>query len=414
MAIQAFYTGISGIQNSSVGIDVLANNIANINTVGYRGSTTEFASMFENAISTGTISGGSIGAGVRVQTTSMIREQGPLIASDRSTDLAILGEGWFAISGEGDSLYTRNGSFGFDSNNNLVTKDGFNVLGTMAPNASGSIELQDEVTLSEVSTQEKLRFPEALTYPVVASTQAKFLGNVGVGVEPITMSTTVIDPLGNKNQLHLEFVKDDIQVAPGSQYTVTATTQTLDGTTIYDTQVGNVTFDERGALVSSTLPNSNNNGAPVVIDLGKGFNGVTSIDRALVSASSVTDGKLGGDLVGYSINSNAEVIATFTNGEQGSVGKIAIFHFANEQGLNRVNGTRFSASSNSGDALFRKDANGNNINGTEVVNFSLEGSNVELSYGLTELIILQRSYDANAKSITTADQMMQKALNMDG
>jgi len=139
MAIQAFYTGISGIQNSSVGIDVLANNIANINTVGYRGSTTEFASMFENAISTGTISGGSIGAGVRVQTTSMIREQGPLIASDRSTDLAILGEGWFAISGEGDSLYTRNGSFGFDSNNNLVTKDGFNVANINVPHFDNTI-----------------------------------------------------------------------------------------------------------------------------------------------------------------------------------------------------------------------------------------------------------------------------------
>ncbi len=417
MAIQAFYTGISGVQNSSVGIDVLANNIANINTVGYRGYTTEFASMFEDAIATGTVSGGSIGSGVRVQATSMVREQGTLVPSDRSTDLAILGEGWFAVSGDGDPLYTRDGSFGFDSNSDLVTKEGFFVLGTKGNNISADNVVTskiDEIALTEVATQEKLRFPKSLTYPAEASTQAKFLGNLGVGVEPITMSAAVVDPLGNRNQLRLEFVKDAVQVPPGNQYTVTATTQSLDGATIYDTQVGNVTFDASGAISSNTLTSINNNGAAVAIDLGAGFDGIISIDLPTISISSVADGAIGGDLVSYSINRNAEVIATFTNGEQSSVGKIAIFHFANEQGLNRVNGTRFSASSNSGDPLFRKDANGNNINGTEVVNFSLEGSNIELAYGLTELIILQRAYDANAKSITTADQMMQKALNMDG
>ncbi|HIP19885.1 MAG TPA: flagellar hook-basal body complex protein, partial [Sulfurimonas sp.] len=236
--------------------------------------------------------------------------------------------------------------------------------------------------------------------------------NLGIGFEPITMSASVVDPLGNRNQLRLEFTKDPTQVPPGSQYTVNATTQTLDGATIYSTQVARVEFDAAGALSLNTLTSIDNNGAAVAIELGRGFDGVVSIDIPLVSASSIADGTIGGDLVGYSINRNAEVIATFTNGEQSSVGKIAVFHFQNEQGLNRVNGTRFSASPNSGVALFRQDANGNNINGTEVVNFSLEGSNIELSYGLTELIILQRAYDANSKSITTADEMMQKALNM--
>ncbi len=415
MMSQAFYTGLSGLQNSSVGIDVLSNNIANINTVGYRGYTTEFSSMFEEAISTGTTSGGSIGKGVQVQTTSMMRDQGTLAPSDRSTDLAILGEGWFGVSGDGDPLYTRDGSFGFDSNSDLVTSDGFYVLGTKANNISADNILTnkvDEVLLSSVAAQEKLRFPQTLTYPAEATTQTKFLGNLGVGVEPITMSASIVDPLGNRNQLHLEFVKNEQQVSPGNQYTLTATTQSLDGLTIYDTQVGQVEFDETGALSLNTVTSINNNGAGVAIDLGQGFDGIISIDTPTTAASSISDGTIKGDLVGYSINRNAEVIATFTNGEQSSVGKIAVFHFQNEQGLDRVNGTRFSASSNSGEALFRQDANGQNINATEVVNFNLEGSNVELSYGLTELIILQRTYDANSKSITTADEMMQKALNM--
>ena len=415
MMTQAFYTGISGLQNSSLGIDVLSNNIANISTVGYRGYTTEFATMFEDSISTGKASAGSVGLGVKAQTTSMIKTQGTLALSDRSTDVAILGDGWFGVQGNAKPLYTRDGAFTFDSNSDLVTADGFHVLGTKGNNISADNVLTkniSEVSLGNIGTQEKLRFPKTLTYPPVASSKAKFLANVGVGSEPITVGASVVDPKNNKNHLRLEFVKNPTQVAPGSQYTVTATTQTLDGTTIYDTQVGAVTFDAAGALTSSTLTSIDNNGAQVAIDLGTGYDGMTSIDIPVVSGSSIADGTIGGDLAGYSVNRNAEVIATFTNGRQSSVGKIAVYHFSNEQGLDRVNGTRFRESSNSGAARFRQDQNGKNINGAEVVNFKLESSNIELSYGLTELIIMQRAYDANSKSITTADQMIQKALKM--
>jgi len=416
MAIQAFYTGISGIQNSSVGIDVLSNNIANVSTVGYRGYTTEFASMFEDAIATGTASSSSVGSGVKVQTTSMIRDQGALALSDRSTDVAILGEGWFGVLGEDDPLYTRDGAFTFDSNSDLVTGDGYYVLGTKGNNISDDNVLTqkiDEINLTDITTQERLRFPKTLTYPPEPSTQAKFLANLGVAYEPITVGAAVVDPQNNKNHLRLEFTKNPVQTPPGSQYSVIATTQSLDGNTIYDTKTGVVEFDASGALTANTLTTIDNNGATVAIDLGNGYDGITSIDIPVVSGSSIADGTIGGDLAGYSVNRNAEIIATFTNGEQSSVGKIAVFHFSNEQGLDRVNGTRFRESSNSGAARFRQDANGNNINGTEVVNFRLESSNIELTHGLTELIILQRSYDANSKSITTADEMMQKALNMD-
>jgi len=416
MMTQAFYTGISGIKNNATGIDVVSNNIANISTVGYRGYTTEFSSMFEEALNTSTISGSSIGSGVQIQATSMITEQGALALSDRSTDIAILGDGWFGVQGTGAPIYTRDGAFTFDEKSDLVTTDGYHVLGTMGGNISGDDVLTnkiDEISLGDVASQTKLRFPKTLTYPPEPTTNAKFLANLGVGFEPITVGASVVDPQNNKNHLRLEFLKNPTQTPPGSQYTVTATTQSLDGLTIYDTQTGTVEFDASGALTSNTLTSIDNNGAQVAIDLGNGFDGITSIDIPLVSGSSIADGTIGGDLAGYSINRNAEVIATFTNGEQSSVGKIAVYHFSNEQGLNRISGTRFQESSNSGIARFYQDANGKNINGAEVVNFQLESSNIELSYGLTELIILQRSYDANSKSITTADQMMQKALEMD-
>jgi len=416
MMTQAFYTGISGIQNNATGIDVVSNNIANISTVGYRGYTTEFSSIFEEAISTSTISGSSTGFGVQVQATSMISEQGALALSDRSTDLAILGDGWFGVQGTGKPLYTRDGAFTFDENSDLVTTDGYHVLGTMGGNISDTDVLTkkiDEILLGDSDSQTKLRFPKTLTYPPEPTTNAKFLANLGVGFEPITVGASAVDPENHKNHLRLEFVKNPVQTPPGSQYTVTATTQSLDGVTIYDTKTGSVEFNASGALTKNTLTDIDNNGSTVAIDLGNGYDGITSIDIPVVSGSSIADGTIGGDLAGYSINRNAEVIATFTNGEQSSVGKIAVYHFINEQGLNRINGTRFEESSNSGVAHFFHDAKGQNINGAEVINFQLESSNIELSYGLTELIILQRSYDANSKSITTADQMMQKALEMD-
>jgi len=115
---------------------------------------------------------------------------------------------------------------------------------------------------------------------------------------------------------------------------------------------------------------------------------------------------------GYNLNEDGQIIASFNNGKQSSVGQIAIYHFQNDQGLNRLSGTQFSASSNSGKAIFYKDAENNNIIGTRLTTHQLEDSNVDITSGLTDLIILQRSYEANAKSITTADEMIQKALNM--
>ncbi|MEA3370669.1 MAG: flagellar hook-basal body complex protein [Campylobacterota bacterium] len=417
MMTQAFYSGISGLKTYSAGIDVVSDNLANTNTTGFRGYNVEFASMFEESLASASsgIVDSSIGLGSRVQTTSMIQTNGSLLLSDKSTDLAIDGDGWFGVQGEERPIYTRDGNFTFDANDDLVTADGLHVLGTMGNNISNDDVLTsklNDIALGDVNAQEKLRFPKSLSYPVEPTTNAKFLANVGTEFDIIAMGATVIDNQSNKNDLRLEFTQNPVQTPPGTQWSVTATTQSLDGTIIYDTQTGSVEFDEAGALASHTLTTIDNNGTPVTIDLGSGYDGVVSISTTVVPGSSIADGTLGGELVGYAINKNAEVIATFTNGKQSSVGKIAVFHFQNDQGLDRLSGSRFQESSNSGSPIFFTDENGQII-GAEVVNFKLEGSNYAMTSGLTELIIYQRAYDANSKSITTADEMMQKALSMD-
>lgn len=414
---QAFYTGINGIQTHQYGIDVLSDNLSNISTVGFRGYSTEFSSLFEEALNTSSglssLDSG-IGVGSMLSTVSMSEDRGSFMLTDRSTDLAILGDGWFGIQGSGKSIYTRDGAFTFDANRDLVTNDGYYVLGTMGSNITDGVltEQLAEVGLGEASAQEKLRFPEDLLFPVQPTTEVKFYGNLGVENTARVISAEAIDAQGDKNNIRLEFTQVDPQVLPGIQWNVVATAQSLDGEIIYDTQTGVIEFDESGALISNTLSTIDNNGATVNINAGSEYNGITSISGEFYASSS-SNGVEEGELSGYDINRNGEIVATFTNGMQSSVGTIAVYHFANDRGLEKVSGTRFAESSNSGEAMFFKDAQGKNIIGTDITNYKLEGSNVKIEVALSEMIIMQRAYDANSKSITTADEMMQKALSMD-
>ena len=413
---QAFYTGVSGIKSTQTAIDISSDNIANISTVGYRGQSVEFASMFENMLNTpkGTSNNNTIGFGTKVQATSMNELEGTLTSTDSNTDLAIEGEGWFGVTGSNGMLFTRAGDFKINENADLVTNDGSYVLGTIGNNiADGVLTSHSEITpLGAINAQEKLNFPTLLRYPQEATQNVSFFANLGnEGIEK-NISARVIDPEGNKNNLSVKFSKSETQVLPGSQWDVVATTTGTDGVTIHDAQSGVLSFDEYGVLQSSTLESINNNGANVNIDFGIDGHGILASSAKTTEGTSIADGTIGGDLLSYDIGSNGEVLATFTNGQQSSVGKIALYHFANDQGLERAGGSTFRQSSNSGEALFYTDANGQNINGSKISNNMLESSNVKMEVALTELIVLQRSFDSSSKIVTAADEMLRKAIDM--
>ena len=181
---QAFYTGINGIKAHQEAINVITDNLANTSTVGFRGYSTEFSSMFEQMLNTTSASSSvnsSIGVGSTLNTVVMDEHKGVFQLSDLSTDLALLGDGWFGIQGEEEPLYTRDGSFTFDADRALVTQDGYYVLGTMGPNINNGIltEQLANVDLGEVDTQEKLIFPKDLIVAVQPTTTAAFSGNLG-------------------------------------------------------------------------------------------------------------------------------------------------------------------------------------------------------------------------------------------
>jgi len=417
--IQSIFAGISGIKSFQTGIDVLANNIANVNTVGFRGSTTEFSNLFEQQInSTGTGYSNQLGLGARVSSIDLDLQSGEVYTTENDTDLAIASaDGWFGLTGlENTQYFSRAGNFHFDPYTSgtqtelrLTNPEGYLVTGTLGNNTNNGVinPILGSLELSTIEAQGPLSFPSELSFPVEPTTEAVFLGNIGVENVPQSVSAEVISPQSERNNLRLVFTQSATQPAKGISWDVVATTQTADGSVIYDTQNGVVTFNESGGLVSSTLGPINNNGSFVTANLGTGFSGIVSNSGPSVVTSSTTDGALAGNLTGYTINRNGEVIADFTNGKQSVVGKVAIYHFQNDQGLEAITGNLFRTSDNSGKPIFYTQDNG------DVFTHTLENSNVKLETALTELIIMQRSYDAAAKTISTADQLLKNALQMD-
>ncbi len=418
--IQSIYAGVSGLQSFQTGIDVLANNIANVNTVGFKGSTAEFSNLFSQAVNTSgnAVTSMQTGLGVQVNASNLDLSEGSYYQSGNTTDLAIVGDdGWFGLTGPNEEeFFSRAGNFRFDpysadgiqTDLRLINPEGYLLTGTLADNTNGGVlsPVVESLELADVNSQEALSFPSELAFPLQPTTQADFIGNIGVENLPKVVSATVISPQGERNSLRLAFTQAATQPATGIRWDVTATTQTADGLTVYDTQTGVVDFDGGGSLISSTLGTIDNNGAPVTANLGTGLNGIISNSGPTLTTSGTADGILAGDLVDYSVNRNGEVISNFTNGKQSIVGKVAIYHFQNDQGLEAISGNRFRASDNSGEPIFYAQENGSLLSGT------LENSNVTLETALTELIIMQRSYDATAKTISTSDQMLQNALQM--
>jgi len=441
---QGYYAGISGLQSNQTGLDVIADNLTNLSTTAYKSYTTEFSDLFSKIMASGnSTTSNDIGYGVKVQATSTLMAQGSLMPSDRYTDLALEGNGWFGVVGSNkENYFTRDGSFKFDTNQSvggnvnsstarLVTGDGMYVTGTMLTNfsydptfdygdlasngVSGAYLINKPATdapLGSPSSQTLLDFPTRLAYPVEPTTNIKFMGNLGIDDTLRSMTGTAINAKNETNQVTLTFTKSASQQPTGTLWDIVATAKSKDGSILYDTQTGQAFFDENGAIDSFTIPALDNNGSSVTLDLGSGFGGVISTQGIAISGAAQSDGSSGGILTNYAIDDNGVIIGDFTNGKQSAIGRIAVYHFQNDQGLNREGGTYFRESLNSGEAVFWKNSSGETITGATVRSGQLETSNVSSEVGLTDMIVTQRAYQANAKTITTVDEMIQKALQM--
>ena len=228
--------------------------------------------------------------------------------------------------------------------------------------------------------------------------------------------TELLNADGTKNKLELTLTKRIPQGANGTVWDAAAIVKDASGAVVSNTN-GELNFDYEGRLVSSTLSALDNNGSQIKLDFGTPvaagqiYSGVTSTSQAK-SVSIAQDGVREGILKDYYTNDSGNILAQFTNGQVRSIGKVALYHFQNEQGLVKMGDNIYSQSANSGAAFFYKDAGGKSIYGAKLASSTLEQSNVDLAQALTEVIVTQKAYDANAKSITTSNEMLQRAIEL--
>lgn len=253
-------------------------------------------------------------------------------------------------------------------------------------------------------------------------------------------TSPIISPTGDKDIIDMTYTKRIPQPTEGSTWDgviqVLSFYETYNPDSIYDpalykvdqnagkvyeivdSKVAVVSFDGSGQLVSADIPTMSNSGTPLTINVGEpntftGFVSNVNLDKARVYYEDPdAPGIAAGLLKAYGMDGNGNVVAEFDNGQSVPVSKVAVYHFQNDQGLTNLSSTYFATSVNSGAPIFYTDANGTPILGAQILPNNLEGSNVQMTTALTELIIMQKAFDASAKSITTSDQMIQNAINM--
>jgi flagellar hook protein FlgE len=437
----SLYNGISGIQSQQFGIEVWSNNITGINTAGFKASTPEFSNIFNqqkaNSYFDSVSSGVGIGSTAQATTTNF--SKGATIATESKYDLAINGDGWFGVTDKnGDKFYTRAGAFQKDRDGFLVDNEGNYVTGTSANNITGNIVKENpaqSVNYGIANEQAKIQIPDNLIIPSKPTTNVKFEGSLNTDIttkfsalsgknEEVAnieiYRTNIIDANGDENSLEITLTKIVPTTDEGTTWTTKAIVKDSDKNPL-STKEGQISFNTRGAILSNTLTEIDNNGSPVTLNFGtfynpsdsnSGFDGIVSLSGFKSERNTTKDGHKEGNLRDFGISDEGVVVANFDTGQTIPISKIAIYNFQNEAGLEQANPVYFKETANSGDAMFYRDKDGNPIQSANISNNKLEMSNVDLSSALTELLIMQKAFDASAKSITTSDQLIQNAINM--
>ncbi len=452
----SFNIALSGLNAAQKDLDVTSNNIANVNTIGFKESRAEFVDVYASSL----LSGGKTKSGDGVLTSQVAQQfsQGSIQFTQNSLDLAITGAGFYATVPGIDSLeksYTRAGQFKLNDDNFVVNSAGGHLLG-FPVNDDGS---SSSVSLSTASP---ILIPTASGAPQ-ASTEVDIKMNLPAGEsyitgaplnfdpsDPLTFnhstSVTIYDSLGDSHVMTYYFVKDDPAVNPNEWILFTAidgNTIDIDETVAGDAladgretagglQGGRLVFDSSGDFTSilpvtgfSTIPLANITGAPIlgngaddtqtiVIDFnldtaGPNPNEPTQFASNFEVTSLAQDGLAVGRLTGIDINSDGLIRATYSNGTSQPLARIALVNFANEQGLTQIGGTSWRESIDSGSPLAGEAGSGTfgSINSK-----ALEQANVNLTTELIDLISAQRNFQANSRALEVDNQLNQTILQI--
>jgi len=404
-----FSIPLSGLTAEATALSAIANNLANQNTTGYKDTRVLFSDLFyQNLGTTGAGAPIQLGAGTHVDSMPGTFTQGSVTATGEPTDVAIQGDGFFVVQNGGVTSYTRAGDFSVDKNNFLVTSGGQQVLGYPAVNGvvnSGGGVGPLQLGAGTIS-------PPTVTSKVAITTNLNSGANVG---DTYSTPVTIYDSLGASHILTFTFTKTAAN-AWNYSLAIPPADSSLAGGIV---TTGAMTFDGNGNLLT---PAANVTGLsiPGLTDGAKNmtfawdlYNGAAPVITQVAATSSTSstqqDGSSSGTLSNFSIGSDGTVTGSFTNGKTAALGQLALASFADEQGLERAGATDYTQTLASGQAVVG--AAGTGGRGT-LAGGSLELSNVDIATEFANLIVAQRAFEANAKAVTTFDQITQDTINL--
>jgi flagellar hook protein FlgE len=416
----AFSIPLSGLAAASSELDVIGNNLANLNTDGYKDESLTFSDIFNQM--QGRSGNGDpieIGSGVNVAATSTNFSNGSSNATGVSSNMALQGNGFFVVENPttGQAAYTRDGSFTTNSQGQLTDTNGNLVMGYPAING----------VVSQNSTLAPISVSQSGTVPGAATTTFEMNTNLDASGGTYSTPITVYDTLGNPQTLAVQFSKTG---SGAWNYTITIPDSALaaGGTGSTSVATGTLSFNSSGQLTAATpaggtsstssVPNISVAGlADGAADMTLTWNlkdssgNPTLTQLASTSATSSTsqDGYGVGTLTGYSVLSDGTVEGQYSNNQTLALGQIAVASFANQQGLQQTGNSDFQATIASGAAVIGQAGAGGD--GT-ITGGSVEESNVNLSTEFANMIVAQQGYEANAKVLTTLDRVSQATLQM--
>jgi len=434
-----FQQGLSGLNASSSSLDVIGNNIANANTYGEKSSRAEFGDLYAGALNG---SGSSpIGIGVTLQTVAQQFTQGNITTTDNSMDLAINGGGFFQVSdGSNPTEYTRNGQFKINNDGYIVNDAGLKLLGYPAsstgviqPGQAQPLQLPTGGIDPKATTSIDMQFTLDSRAAVTASTTAP--GSINLN-DPTTYnnatSATVYDTKGQPVALTFYFQKNAdasdgsttwniFATANGKPFTTDSFGNAIDVdsngnptapyATITFPASGGSPIDPTAPLAMDVPAGTNSTGASTLEIPGINFNitGATENGSNFSVTNLTQDGYAPGQLSGINIDDTGTVLARYSNGQSKPAGQVELATFRNPQGLQSMGGNVWSSTNSSGSPIVGVPGSGNL---GAIQSGALEDSNVDLTAELVNMITAQRTYQANAQTIKTEDQVLQTIVNL--
>jgi flagellar hook protein FlgE len=423
----SFQQGLSGLNAASKQLEVIGNNVANANTVGFKQSRAEFADVFANSLNG---SGSTqIGIGTNLSTVAQQFTQGNITSTNNSLDIAINGGGFFRMTNNGAVTYSRNGQFKMDREGYIVDASSKRLTG-YAADAAGTLQKGAPVDL-KISTADLE--PKATTEIVgLVNLDSRKATPAATPFDPTDPTTyndstavTVFDSLGNSHTLQTFFVKDAALANTWKVYT------TADGisTTVLPAATATLTFPATGTGINPTsvpasptpvtfaplnppvppavTPTVPTGAAPVTLTID--YSASTQFGSNFSINSLAQDGYTSGRLAGFNTGADGIIMGRYSNGQSRALGQVVLTSFANPNGLQSLGGNAWSESSTSGAPLVGIP----NTGSLGVLQSSaVEDSNTDLTAELVNMITAQRYYQANAQTIKTQDQVLQTLVNL--